>query len=788
MLHSTFAARHPRPSLLSALRRWPATSLALALLAGCHAGSDGSATDRSGGNAVPPPAPSVTLSVEPTTILPGQSATLTWSTQHATSCRGTNGWNEPLATSGSTTVGPLVTTTEFDLECSGSGGSAGQGVIVTVTAPAPVVQLTASPTTVIAGAGTTLTWSTSNAESCSASGGWSGMEPVQGSRVIASVPATTTYTLTCTGTTAVVAQSVTVTAIPPAPVIALSATPSTVVQGGTSLLQWSTSNATACTASGAWHGAELLSGSQPTAAITTDSTFTLGCTGPGGSASQSTTVSVTPAVPKVSFYGSPSTVASGASATLSWATTDATACTASGAWSGARPVAGTQSTGALTASHTYTLTCTGPGGKATQFVTVTVSQQVPPAPTVNLSVGPSVVTAGGGATLNWSSRNATSCIASGGWSGSEPLAGSQSTGALSATTTYTLTCVGTGGSATQSATVTVHAPAPTISLTATPSTVTSGSAATLTWTTTHATACTASGSDSGSVPTSGVHSTGPLTATATYNLSCTGPGGTAAQTVTVSVTPPPPTVTLSATPSTLASGKAATLTWSSTHATACTASGAWSGALAVQGQQSTGPLTASETYQLSCSGPGGSAAQSVTVTLTSASPTVSLSANPSTVASGGKSTLAWSSTDATACSASGGWSGSEPTSGSFVTAMLSITTSFGLTCVGPGGTASQTLVVTVGNTTGTGTATLSWKPPVSNVDGSVPVTPLAGYEVYYGTSTSALTHVVRIPTAATTSYTVTGLNAGTWYFAVAAVAVDATVSPLSVIGSKTIPQ
>ncbi len=43
-------------------------------------------------------------------------------------------------------------------------------------------------------------------------------------------------------------------------------------------------------------------------------------------------------------------------------------------------------------------------------------------------------------------------------------------------------------------------------------------------------------------------------------------------------------------------------------------------------------------------------------------------------ASGGTSTLTWSSTNATSCTASGGWSGSRPTSGTFVTPALTQTT------------------------------------------------------------------------------------------------------------------
>ena len=70
-------------------------------------------------------------------------------------------------------------------------------------------------------------------------------------------------------------------------------------------------------------------------------------------------------------------------------------------------------------------------------------------------------TSGSGSTLSWSSTNATSCTASGAWSGSQATSGTESTGALSSTSTYTLTCTGTGGSVSQSATVTVAASAPT---------------------------------------------------------------------------------------------------------------------------------------------------------------------------------------------------------------------------------------------------------------------------------------------------------------------------------------
>ena len=81
-----------------------------------------------------------------------------------------------------------------------------------------------------------------------------------------------------------------------------------------------------------------------------------------------------------------------------------------------------------------------------------------------------------------------------------------------------------------------------------------------------------------------------------------------------------PTITLSATPTSLSTGNASTLTWNSTNATGCTASGGWSGAKAVSGSASTGALNSSATYNLACSGPGGNASTNVTVTVVAQTP------------------------------------------------------------------------------------------------------------------------------------------------------------------------
>jgi len=96
-----------------------------------------------------------------------------------------------------------------------------------------------------------------------------------------------------------------------------------------------------------------------------------------------------------------------------------------------------------------------------------------------------------------------------------------------------------------------------------------------------------------------------------------------------------------------------------------------------------------------------------------------------------------------------------------------------------------TVTVTPATTPANGTATLNWVPPTGNTDGT-PVTPLVGYHVFFGTSASALTQSIAVSGGTTTSYEITGLTAGTWYFAVAADATDGTESAQSNLGSKTI--
>jgi hypothetical protein len=167
----------------------------------------------------------------------------------------------------------------------------------------------------------------------------------------------------------------------------------------------------------------------------------------------------------VNLVATPTTVQPGGSSTLTWWSTNATSCTASnvgaegGTWSGPKPINWAEVRGPLTATATYSLACTGPGGTASQAVTITVTGGItvtegPSAPTVSLTATPATINAGQSTTLAWSSTNATSCTASGGWSGAQPLTGELIV-LTASTATYTLTCTGAGGSTARSVTVTV---------------------------------------------------------------------------------------------------------------------------------------------------------------------------------------------------------------------------------------------------------------------------------------------------------------------------------------------
>ena len=239
---------------------------------------------------------------------------------------------------------------------------------------------------------------------------------------------------------------------------------------------------------------------------------------------------VPPVAPVLTLSAGATVLDPGQSTTLSWTTSDAASCTASGAWNGTRGTSGSEIV-SPTATSTYTLNCDGAGGSVIDSVAITVNQPPASAPVVTLSADTLAIDQGQSATLSWTSTDATTCSAD--WTASTATSGSE-TLSPAATTTYSMTCTGDGGSSADSMTVTVNAPpaavAPTVSLTASPASVSRGSTITLSWSSTDATSCTAAGSWSGAKPVSGAESI-VIRDPVTFALTCSGDGGTASSSV-----------------------------------------------------------------------------------------------------------------------------------------------------------------------------------------------------------------------------------------------------------------
>ena len=115
-----------------------------------------------------------------------------------------------------------------------------------------------------------------------------------------------------------------------------------------------------------------VSGSQLVSGLTTDSQFSLVCNGAGGTSSDTVSVTVAAPPPTLSFSASPATVDQNGSTTLTWDSSDATDCTASGDWSGNMAVSGSQLVSGLTIDSQFSLVCNGPSGSVDDTVNVAV--------------------------------------------------------------------------------------------------------------------------------------------------------------------------------------------------------------------------------------------------------------------------------------------------------------------------------------------------------------------------------------------------------------------------------
>jgi len=325
----------------------------------------------------------------------------------------------------------------------------------------------------------------------------------------------------------------------------------------------------------------------------------------------------------------------------------------------------------------------GSGGTATCKTTVTVTT---PAPSCVISSNPNSVQHGGSSTLTWSSNNATSASINQGIGG-VALAGSTVVSNLTSTKTYTMTVTGAGGTANCQTTITVQQQQlPSCTLTTNLSTIQYGGSFTLSWSSSNATSASIN-HGIGSVGVNGTYIVSNLYVTTTYTLTVTGPGGTAnCQTfVTVQQQPDAPSCTISANPNSVQHGGSSTLNWSSSNANSASLTSY--GSVALSGSQTVNNITSNTTYTLTVTGTGGTANCQTTITVQQAqTPSCSISANPSSIQTGGSSYLSWSSSNAVSATLSN--FGNVGTNGN-QTVYPSGTTTYTLTVYGSQGTSAQ---------------------------------------------------------------------------------------------------
>jgi hypothetical protein len=99
--------------------------------------------------------------------------------------------------------------------------------------------------------------------------------------------------------------------------------------------------------------------------------------------------------------------------------------------------------------------------------------------------------------------------------------------------------------------------------------------------------------------------------------------------------------------------------------------------------------------------------------------------------------------------------------------------------------AAATIGITAAPGSSAGTVILSWNAPTENTNGTA-LTNLAGYDIFYGTSSSQLTQVISIDTVGLLTYVISNLSSGTWYFEVVALNSAGVASVPSGIVSATI--
>jgi MYXO-CTERM domain-containing protein len=255
-----------------------------------------------------PPIAVATLTATPPIVTVGQSFVLSWTSVRAAECTafgGTpaDGWAGNRPPSGQATIFvPTIGSYPYFLQC---GNSNLELVVVEIRAPAPpTISFQVTPASIRLGDTAALSWNSSGAVSCQGDGGapelsdgtshWFGTKPISGSQAIRpGRVGSSEYALSCgNGHSLTRATTTIVVDDALAPIISMSASPTSIVVNTAFELRWQALSAVTCTASGGasgdgWAGPIDTQGLRNIRVPTTGThVYGLDCTAPSGGRTQ----------------------------------------------------------------------------------------------------------------------------------------------------------------------------------------------------------------------------------------------------------------------------------------------------------------------------------------------------------------------------------------------------------------------------------------------------------------------------------------------------------------------
>jgi hypothetical protein len=559
--------------------------------------------------------------------------------------------NIPGATSDTYTTVALSSTMYYVcvVTCTVSGLSATSTQQACTIYPAPVITFSpaapsfcagAGPVTVVASGANSYVWTPAT-----------GLSSTTINNPDANPASTTTYTVVGTSVDGCTSSNTVTVTVNPLPSVGVSASPNPLCLGSTSVL----------TGSGAltyiWMPM-FTSGPTENVSPASTSTYTVqGTDGNGCTNTATITVTVVP-TPTVTASADFTTVCSGSPVTL----------TGSGATSyvwNPGSVSGSPVVVNPTANTTYTVIGTDVSGcTGTDMVSITVN----PAPSVSATATPPAICAGDVTTLD--GFGASSYL----WMPGS-LTGSSVVVSPASTTTYTVTGTdGFGCTGTSTVMVTVN-PLPTVTASASPSAICTGGSTSL----------SATGAN-GYVWIPGFQVGTPVTespmSTTTYTVVGTDINGCSSQATTTVTVNSPPSVTASATPSTICQGSSVTLNGSGAS-TYLWMPGSLSGSSVTDTPASTTTYTVTGTDVNGCTG------TATTMVTVNPAPTVGVSASATTICQGSFTML--TATGATTYS----WMPGSLSGGSVIVSPTATTTYTVTGTDGSGCTSSATITINV---------------------------------------------------------------------------------------------